>query len=198
LSKIAADVVTPTPVDMLELPGQPALSEFRLDKLLHRLRRRDDRVTGIDAAFIYFVDLAGPLTGEQSKHLESLLLSGDEPATLSTAAHRLFVVPRHGTISPWSSKATDIAVACDLTPVRRIERGICYSLQIRGQPTHDEVLQLSSVLFDRMTETVLESSRDAAALFEAHEPAPLVRVPLQDEGRDALVRAGPELRRARA
>jgi phosphoribosylformylglycinamidine synthase len=193
LSKTAADVVTPTPVDMLELTGQPALSEFRLEKLLRRLRRRDDRVTGIDAAFIYFVDLAEVLTAEQRSHLEALLLSGDEPAAMSAAAHRLFVVPRHGTISPWSSKATDIAVACDLTPVRRIERGICYALQFRGQPTHDEVLQLSSVLFDRMTETVLESSRDAAALFEAHEPAPLVTVPLQDEGRDALVRANAEL-----
>jgi phosphoribosylformylglycinamidine synthase len=193
LAKTAADVVTPTPVDMLELTGQPALSEFRLEKLLRRLRRRDDRVTGIETAFLYFVDLARPLTAQQRSHLEALLLSGDEPAALSTAAHRLFVVPRHGTISPWSSKATDIAVACDLTPVRRIERGICYALQFREQPTHDEVLQLSSVLFDRMTETVLESSRDAAALFEAHEPAPLVTVPLLEEGPDAVARANTEL-----
>jgi phosphoribosylformylglycinamidine synthase len=193
LSKTAADVVTPTPVDMLEIPGQPALSEFRLEKLLRRLRRRDDRVSGIESRFVYFVDLAGCLSALQREHLEALLLSGDEPATLPKGSRRLVVVPRHGTISPWSSKATDIAVACDLTPVRRIERGICYALQFRGRPAQDEVLQLSSVLFDRMTETVLESSRDAAALFQAHDPAPLATVPLQEEGREALVRGNSQL-----
>ena len=178
---------------MLEIPGQPALSEFRLEKLLRRLRRRDDRVSGIESRFVYFVDLAGCLSALQREHLEALLLSGDEPATLPKGSRRLVVVPRHGTISPWSSKATDIAVACDLTPVRRIERGICYALQFRGRPAQDEVLQLSSVLFDRMTETVLESSRDAAALFQAHDPAPLATVPLQEEGREALVRGNSQL-----
>ena len=174
---------------MLELSGQSALSEFRLEKLLRRLRRVDGRVKGVEARFIYLVDLAEPLSAEQRERLEALLLSGEKPGKLSKGSSRLYVIPRHGTISPWSSKATDIAVACDLTPVRRIERGICYALQFRGSVAQDEVLQLSRLLFDRMTETVLEASGDATALFQAHDPAPLVTIPLRTEGRDALVAA---------
>jgi phosphoribosylformylglycinamidine synthase len=178
---------------MLELPGQSALSDFRLEKLLRRLRRIDDRVSAIESRFTYFVDLAEPLSGEQRKRLGALLLSGEKPGKLSKGASMLYVVPRHGTISPWSSKATDIAVACDLTPVRRIERGICYALQFRDPVAEEDVLQVSRVLFDRMTETVLQASSDAAALFQAHDPAPVMTIPLKVEGRNALVIANSEL-----
>jgi hypothetical protein len=193
LSKPAADVVTQTPIDMLELAGQPALSDFRLEKLTHSLRKADGRVTGVEARYTYFIDLAAKLSAEHRERLEALLLSGESPGRLSKGASKLYVVPRHGTISPWSSKATDIALACDLTAVRRIERGICYALKFGGRPSHDEVLQLSRLLFDRMTETVLESSGDARALFQAHEPAQIVTVPLLDAGRAALETANADL-----
>ena len=193
MSKPAADVVTQTPIDMLELAGQPALSDFRLEKLTHSLRKADGRVTGVEARYTYFIDLAAKLSAEHRERLEALLLSGESPGRLSKGASKLYVVPRHGTISPWSSKATDIALACDLTAVRRIERGICYALKFGGRPSHDEVLQLSRLLFDRMTETVLESSGDARALFQAHEPAQIVTVPLLDAGRAALETANADL-----
>ena len=178
---------------MLELAGQPALSQFRLDKLGRALHRADDRVKGVEARYTYFVDLAEPLSDDHRKRLRALLLSGERPGQLSKGLRKLYVVPRHGTISPWSSKATDIAQACDLHSVRRIERGICYGLQLRGRPAQEEVLQLSRLLFDRMTETVLEASADAAALFQARDPVPLVAIPLKTEGRDALVKANTEL-----
>jgi phosphoribosylformylglycinamidine synthase len=193
LSKPAADVVTQTPVDMLELAGQPALSDFRLEKLVHALRKADGRVSGVEARYIYFIDLAAKLSSEHSERLEALLLSGEAPGRLSKGTSKLYVVPRHGTISPWSSKATDIARACGLTDVRRIERGISYALKFTGRPSRDEVLQLSRLLFDRMTETVLESSSDARALFQAHEPAEIVSVPLQEAGRAALETANANL-----
>jgi len=193
LSKPAADVVTQTPVDMLELAGQPALCDFRLEKLLATLQAADRRVKSVESRYAYFVDLAAALTAEQHGRLEALLLSGERPGRLAKGARKLYVVPRHGTISPWSSKATDIAQACDLGCVRRVERGICYALQFRGRIADDEVLQLSRLLFDRMTETVLETSSDAAALFQAHEPAELITIPLGGEGRDALVAANVEL-----
>ncbi|MDH3847935.1 MAG: phosphoribosylformylglycinamidine synthase, partial [Gammaproteobacteria bacterium] len=185
--------MTQTPIDMLELAGQPALSDFRLEKLTHSLRKADGRVTGVEARYTYFIDLAAKLSAEHRERLEALLLSGESPGRLSKGASKLYVVPRHGTISPWSSKATDIALACDLTAVRRIERGICYALKFGGRPSHDEVLQLSRLLFDRMTETVLESSGDARALFQAHEPAQIVTVPLLDAGRAALETANADL-----
>ena len=193
MSKPAADVVTQTPVDMLELAGPPALSEFRLEKLTQSLRQADERVTGVEARYVYFVDLAEPLSGEHRKRLEALLLSGEAPGRLSKGASKLYVVPRLGTISPWSSKATDIALACDLTAVRRVERGICYALRFSGLPGQDELLQLSRLLFDRMTETALESSDDARALFRAHEPAEIATIPVLASGRAALAAANGEL-----
>ncbi len=193
LSKPAADVVTRTPVDMLELAGQPALSDFRLEKLALALRKADSRVTGVEARYVYFVDLASRLSAEHRERLEALLLSGAAAGELPRGASKLYVVPRFGTISPWSSKATDIALACDLTAVRRIERGICYGLEFGDRPAQDDVLKLSRLLFDRMTETVLESSDDARALFQAHAPAAVVTIPLREQGRNALQTANSDL-----
>jgi phosphoribosylformylglycinamidine synthase len=178
---------------MLELAGQPALSDFRLEKLAHALRKADSRVAGVEARYVYFVDLASPLSVEHRERLEALLLPGVAAGKLPREASRLYVVPRFGTISPWSSKATDIALACDLTAVRRIERGICYGLEFGDRPSQDEVLKLSRLLFDRMTETVLESSDDARALFQAHAPAAVVTIPLREEGRNALQTANSDL-----
>jgi phosphoribosylformylglycinamidine synthase len=172
---------------MLELPGQAALSNFRLAKLTRTLKRADDRVAAVEARFTYFVATHGELSGEDRKRLDGLLLSGDKPASLSRGAGTLYVVPRPGTISPWSSKATDIARACDITGVERIERGICYGLKFNGKVTGADVLALSHLLFDRMTEAVFVSADGVEALFAKHEPAPVGIVPLAEQGRDALV-----------
>jgi phosphoribosylformylglycinamidine synthase len=178
---------------MLELAGQPALSEFRLEKLANALRKADARVTGVEARYVYFVDLAAPLSAEHRERLEALLLSGEAAGRLSKGTSKLYVVPRHGTISPWSSKATDIALACDLRDVRRIERGVCYAIGFSGRPSQDDLLQLSPLLFDRMTETVLESSGDAGAMFVAQDPAGLITVSVLESGREALEVANGEL-----
>jgi phosphoribosylformylglycinamidine synthase len=178
---------------MLELAGQPALSEFRLEKLANALRKADARVTGVEARYVYFVDLAAPLSAEHRERLEALLLSGEAAGRLSKGTSKLYVVPRHGTISPWSSKATDIALACDLRDVRRIERGVCYAIGFSGRPSQDDLLQLSPLLFDRMTETVLESSGHAGAMFVAQDPAGLITVSVLESGREALEVANGEL-----
>jgi phosphoribosylformylglycinamidine synthase len=178
---------------MLELPGQAALSNFRLAKLTRTLKRADDRVAAVEARFTYFVATHGELSGEDRKRLDGLLLSGDKPASLSRGAGTLYVVPRPGTISPWSSKATDIARACDITGVERIERGICYGLKFNGKVTGADVLALSHLLFDRMTEAVFVSADGVEALFAKHEPAPVGIVPLAEQGRDALVTANTNL-----
>jgi phosphoribosylformylglycinamidine synthase len=178
---------------ILELAGQCALSPFRLDKRLRELRRVDDRVTGIEARYTYFVHLTAPLGTEHRQRLEALLLSGAAAATLKPRAERVFVVPRPGTISPWSSKATDIAHACDLHEVRRIERGICYALTSRKSAGNGALAALTPLLYDRMTEAVLESAADAVRLFEEHVPAPLVTVRLGGDGHAALRRANEEL-----
>lgn len=177
---------------MLELPGQSALSDFRLRKLLASLQKKDDRVKGIDARFTYFVAVAQPLPAEHKKRLNALLLSDGTAATLAKGTSKLYVVPRPGTISPWSSKATDIALACDLD-VERIERGILYGLKLAGKVSDADVRDLGALLFDRMTEVVLESAEEAAALFEAHDPAPLTTITLGDNGSKALAQANKDL-----
>jgi phosphoribosylformylglycinamidine synthase len=173
---------------MLELPGQSALSDFRLQKLLATLQSRDDRVNGLAARYTYFIASTSPLSKEHKERLNGLLLSGERPAPLGSGARKIFVVPRPGTISPWSSKATDIAHACDID-VTRIERGICYGLQLRGTVSDEDVHALGSLLYDRMTDAVLDSGAEAAALFEAHEPAPLTTVTLGEGGKQALAQA---------
>ncbi|MEJ2129129.1 MAG: phosphoribosylformylglycinamidine synthase [Woeseiaceae bacterium] len=173
---------------MLELPGQSALSDFRLRKLLEQLQARDERVKSVDARFTYFVAKAGPLSSEHNKRLKALLLSGEKTSPFGKGARKLYVVPRPGTISPWSSKATDIAHACDID-IERIERGICYGLQFRGTVSDDDIHALGALLHDRMTEAVLDAGEEAYALFETHEPAPLTTVTLGDNGNKALAQA---------
>src|SRR6185503_14420383 len=101
---------------LLQLPGAPALSSFRITKLLDLLRAREPDVTGLDSHFVHFADVERPLTASERGILERLLTYGprmEESGDASGAV--LIVVPRAGTISPWSSKATDIARVCGLT-----------------------------------------------------------------------------------
>jgi phosphoribosylformylglycinamidine synthase len=178
---------------MLELPGQPALSNFRLAKLLRQLQTADSRVKSVQARYSYFVDVRGALSRQHRAQLDALLLHGDKPGKLDKGARRLYAVPRPGTISPWSSKATDIALACDLTEIQRIERGICYGLKFSGKVSDAELLALAPLLHDRMTDVVLGDGSEAEALFETHAPAPVGIIALKDGGRDALVSANTEL-----
>ncbi len=155
--------------------------------------RADERVKALDARFVYFVTINTDLSQQDQARLEALLSSGDKPGKLSKAARHLYVVPRPGTISPWSSKATDIARACDIEAVERIERGVCYGVKFAGAVCDDEVLALSGLLFDRMTEAVYDDGAKVQALFAAHQPAAVATVPVLAQGRDALVAANKAL-----
>ena len=178
---------------LLELPGQRAFSDFRLAKRLARLEPLDSGIRGLAARYSYFVSAAGPLAEEAENRLRALLLSGEPSPELPAGAQTLFVVPRLGTISPWSSKATDIAHACGLSGIERIERGIRYALATAEPLDREALLAAGSALADRMTESVLLTAADAGALFRHHEPRPLERVPLLREGRAALAAANVRL-----
>jgi phosphoribosylformylglycinamidine synthase len=175
------------------LPGQSALSEFRLKKLWSRLRHADPDLATIHARYAYFVSAGRALNSNEKKRLDALLLADDPVLKLPPSAYRLIAIPRPGTISPWSSKATDIAHACGLDTIHRIERGVCYGLQFKTEPDRASLAVLSRHLFDRMTETIIDSGDQAEALFDSHEPSPMATIPLQADGLDALVRANSEL-----
>ncbi|MEY4510780.1 MAG: phosphoribosylformylglycinamidine synthase, partial [Pseudomonadota bacterium] len=180
---------------MLVVHGSPALSAAKLDKRLAAIRGENPRVTGALVSFLHFVDLhaspTGPLTSADSEKLGALLSYG--PARVAhgvehDVAATYWVVPRLGTISPWSSKASDIARLCGLSRVRRIERGVAWTIV----GVVDDERALLRALHDRMTESVLVEAQRAQAealLFGRAQPAPLATVPVLAEGRAALERA---------
>ncbi|GIX32016.1 MAG: phosphoribosylformylglycinamidine synthase [Porticoccaceae bacterium] len=178
---------------MLILDGPPALSPFRRDKLLARLRARLPQVHSLYAEYVHFADLAAPLDGRQRAVLDALLDYGPRALREARDGVPFLVVPRRGTISPWSSKATDIAHNAGLAAVRRLERGVRYFLHcdvpLRGEAWADA----AALLHDRMTEEVLADEGEAAALFASAAPRPLARVDLLGGGRAALEEANRRL-----
>jgi phosphoribosylformylglycinamidine synthase len=180
---------------VLRLPGRRALSDFRLDKLLAQARRSLPRLAAVHAQFWHFAQLRRPPSAQEQAVLEALLTYG--PKTAQANVRRgLLVVPRIGTVSPWSSKATDIAQQCGLEAVvERIERGTAFGIELSGGAPAgaDELAQLAPLIHDRMTETVLADFGAAEALFQHATPAPLRRVDLLGSGPSALERANVEM-----
>jgi len=194
----------------LVLDGPPALAPFRQARLLARLQACEPSVTRLSAHYLHLVELGAPLDDAARSRLLRLLDHGDTadraPADGGWAC---CVVPRLGTISPWSSKATDIAHNCDLAQVRRIERVVAYRIGLggrappRGAPAPDgaKTAALTAALHDRMTETVLEGADDPLAIARAvfdpaaggGEAGALRSIDLQGQGRGALERANREL-----
>ncbi|MDT8896328.1 phosphoribosylformylglycinamidine synthase [Halomonas sp. I1] len=179
---------------MLELRGAPALSAFRHARLLDVLRSVAPDVEALEADHVHFVDHDGELADDDRQLLERLLDDGTARKASPGGRGCLFlVVPRIGTQSPWSSKATDIAHNCGLTQIRRLERGIAYRVHFAGELSEADFEAVTAALHDRMTETVLFDASDAARLFEHHQPAPLGQVDLLGGGREALETANTEL-----
>ena len=177
---------------MLRLRGSPVLSPFRAEQALARLRAVAPAVTHVYAEYWHFADLSGPLSEAQQQVLERLLRYGPRLPEEAPAGHLFLVVPRPGTRSPWSSKATDIARHCGLEAVRRLERGTAWFVQCEGPLDGDLRRRLAARLHDRMTEAVLEDPEAAAGLFLAAEPAPPRCVDLLGGGREALAAANRE------
>jgi len=175
---------------MLCLPGSPALSDFRLQKLLQTIRGQGRDIAGISSRFIHLVDADGGALGEAEQAvLKNLLTYGPAQEQSLVEGLPIFVMPRTGTISPWSSKATDIAHQCGLTQIRRIERGIEYRVAIKS----DQVDMIIDALHDRMVEQVFDSLEDCEALFETHQPRPVGHIDIKAGGSEALSTANVEL-----
>ena len=171
---------------MLVLPGAPALSSFRIAKVLASLRAVSISVTDVSARYVHFVDAERPLTDEETALLTRLLRYGPSSDAADADGVLSLVVPRLGTISPWSSKATDIAHNCGLEAVRRIERGVAFHIAAGGSLDQHEVREMRGLLHDRMVEAVLDSLEAAEALFQAHDPSPLEQVDVIEGGEQAL------------
>ncbi len=178
---------------LLEFPGSPALSDFRLARLLGQVQAVAPRVTGLEARFVHYVDVATGLTARERDTLGELLHYGSTRAPRAGAVPALWVVPRLGTISPWSSKATDIARLCGLGAVRRLERGVAWSLASAVPLSTVEIGAIAPLVHDRMTESVLTRPVEALDLFAHQLPARLRRVALGTGARAALESANRDL-----
>lgn len=167
---------------VLKLRGGVAYSVFRLDKLNARIRDVGSSLQVASVSFWHFSETTRPLTGDESDTLTSLLTYG--PPAPVQAGRPVLVTPRLGTISPWSSKATDIARQCGLSAVTRIERGTVFDVTGDG-----DLAAILPLLHDRMTETVLPAMDSADELFHHYPPKPLTRVDILGRGRTAIEEA---------
>jgi len=198
----------------LRLAGASALSDFRRERLLEALREIVPAVVDLESRHRFYVDAGGAaLDTEARARLATLLdaelepdaargagaevapADADEPGAARPGAGatlELFVVPRPGTRSPWSSKATDILHACGLEAVRRVERGTRHRIgfaSVAARPEASARTALARVLHDRMTEAVLEREAEAARLFEVERPRPSESVDVTGGGIAALAEA---------
>lgn len=171
---------------MFIVAGAPAHSSFKKTQLLNRLASMSS-VQSFDSQWIYLFDQA---LDEQQQQSALQLLNDGASFELRQAASdevQILVTPRVGTISPWSSKATDIFANCN-TPVHRLERGVLFTLKGIADVSNE----VKQVLHDRMTESVFNHIDDAAALFVETEPKPLNSIDILGEGKAALVKANSE------
>ncbi|HED19383.1 MAG TPA: phosphoribosylformylglycinamidine synthase, partial [Gammaproteobacteria bacterium] len=193
---------------MLQLLGAPAFSAFRSQELRERICGLAPAVSELSARFMHFVDLEQSLSRDGHEVLLQLLgvkgtgVKGTDLKSVPGQAQAqgldqvsLWVVPRIGTISPWSSKATDIAHNCGLAVVRRIERGVRFDLTLAQGARLDAAAYnaILPLLHDRMTESVLDDEQNVQLIFRQAEPGPLVSVDILGTGRVALERADVEL-----
>ncbi len=179
---------------MLKIPGTAALSAFRKDRLLNELQSISVDITTITSRFVHFVDIGHDFSEVEKQILKQLLNYGDLQESVNSSDCLFVVIPRPGSISPWSSKATEIAHRCGLNSVKRIERGIEYFIK-SNIPIFGTIKQrIQSLLHDRMMQIVLDSEQDLKdLLFAEHQPAPLTTIAIIEQGYQALEQANIEM-----
>ena len=184
---------------MLILRGSPALSRFRLQKLLADLVAAGLPARAVSAEFVHVAETSAALTPTERTLLEKLLTYGPRRPAAPVTGLVQIVAPRPGTISPWSSKATDIAHICGLANVKRIERVIAYTIDLGSASDSGYSLPaaryslLSAKLSDRMTQVVFTELAACDMLFRHEQPRPMTSVPVLAQGRAALVAANSSL-----
>ncbi len=177
------------------LRGLSALSNYKIEKLNALLAEAGLEISAIAARYVHLIDATDKLDDKEQAELEKILTYGPAGMEVKEEGDLFFVVPRIGTISPWASKATDIAHNCGLGKIHRIERGIAYFIKSADGHSFnaEERSKISALIHDRMMQTVLPDFDSAAALFEAQQPAPFKVIPLQQGGLKALKEANVSL-----
>ncbi len=183
--------------------GGNALSPFRINQLLPRLQAIGDKISHVSAHFVHLAATDATPDANLTARLQSLLTYGEPAEKVDTAANivQIIVAPRLGTVSPWASKASDIAHNCGLD-VKRVERLTEYAITLKdgffdpllgkSSLTADQLQAIAALLHDRMTESVLFDRKDALGLFATVNAAPMAHVDVLAGGKAALEAANTE------
>ena len=177
---------------MIVKEGPASHSPFKLESLLRRLLSIDQNITGLGARFIHFIDSKNDLGEEQDRILDSILEYGPNWSFGADEGFKIFTLPRFGTTSPWSSKATDIAKVCGLSSIERIERGVVFSLALTNKDKRPKK-EAIDLLYDRMTEVAITDLKQAKEIFSSLEPQPFSEVDILSDGKRALETANLQL-----
>ncbi len=179
---------------MIILRGAPSHSEFRLQKLQASLTAAGLPVKSVYAEYLHAAEIEGELTAEEHDVLAKLLTYGPTLEEHEPVGLQRIVTPRPGTLSPWSSKATDIAHICGLAKLERVERAVSFWIEFEsGELSAEQLKAVDALLHDRMTQVVFGGQDELAVLFRHEEPKPYTTVAVLEGGRDALAAANKEL-----
>ena len=176
---------------MLILDGGSAVSRFRISKLCDQVRESLPSLKGLSARYLHVALTKNHLSTQKRDTLDRLLDYGVSANTTTTGLE-IMVFPRTGTISPWSTKATDIVHRCGLSEIVRLERGVSWS--IRGELEISAVKRhLIPLLYDKMTESIISNRENIQRLFDASEPGKLTKIEVLRGGQDALIEANEQM-----
>ena len=176
---------------MLQVLGKAVYSSFRWQKLLQKWQQVVPSLQSFQANYLYVIDVSGELSVTKQDVLSALLSHGPNYEQTPVEGAEFFVTPRLGTVSPWSSKATDIVQGCELSQVVRVERVICYRVALADAGASLQALQ--QVMHDPLTESVITHQQDLAKLFHHHSRQPLQTISVSSQGKQALLQANENL-----
>lgn len=178
---------------MLQLLGHSAHSAFRIEKLLAALRGAVSEVMAVRSAYRYFIETEVRLSADDLATLNALLEVSELTSAAASNECFFLVTPRPGTISPWSSKATDIVHNSGVSDVLRLERGVAFFVEVNGDLSTEKHSQIAALLHDRMIESIFDNEDEADSLFSHAPPRPLMSIDMLGGGRDALVAVNAKL-----
>ncbi|MCF6764605.1 phosphoribosylformylglycinamidine synthase [Thiotrichales bacterium 19S3-7] len=178
------------------LYGNGALSNFDQTRYLTQMQQIDERVVSITAEYVHFIDIKNQVTEGDEIKLNALLNYGANKPLINRSGQLILVMPRSGTVSPWSSKATEILHNCNLATINRIERGIAYYIKVDDNaPQLDEVTLklLAGMLYDRMTETYTFKLDEVVVFEHLHQKENAQVIKVLEEGKAALTKVNQNL-----
>lgn len=171
---------------IIKFSGIQALSPFKLQQTTAKIKSLQSSINLTGAEFIHFVNAKTTINQNEKKLLEKLF-SYDNKVNFHQSKHSITIIPRKGTISPWSSKATDIAKICGLKNILRIERGITYHFDNTLNEKEQEVVL--SIIMDEMTESFIEDPNNIDFIFAKIQPKPLQSFNIKENGKKILTQA---------